>query len=271
MPDRATTPGTSSSAVRQSMRDVYERVETLCDLPPLPAVAVQAMNLVRDPDVTAEQLAQLVATDVAIAARVLRLSRSALYARRRPPRTLQDAITTVGLDALRKILIAASARSIYERRDRTAEALWSHALATALAADELAVLDGERRGGISFIAGLLHDVGRLVFHVARKHTGTPLPPEDEAGEIALYGVSHAAVGACLAEQWRLEEELVEAILFHHRSEGTGSRLAARIERADRLAREIEAGTPTEAAADDRDAAVAARVVETLDRERALFV
>jgi putative nucleotidyltransferase with HDIG domain len=199
------------------------------------------MNLARDPDAKADDLARVVSTDQAIAARVLRISRSTLYLRRQPPRTLPEAIVTVGLSGLRRILIAASARSAYRASDSVAEALWKHALATAIAASELGREQTGKPSGDDFVAGLLHDVGRLVFHLANPDQYVRLGHSDGALEEELFGAPHAAVGACLAEQWGLEEAVVEAIMFHHHP-GRPSSLSQRIATADRIAHEIHFGS-----------------------------
>src|SRR6185295_1818735 len=101
----------ASTATRDQTRALFLRIAETCDLPPLPAVAARAMSLARDPDACATDLARVVMTDTALAARVLKISRSVTYLRREPPRTLQEAIVVVGFQALRKILVAASARS----------------------------------------------------------------------------------------------------------------------------------------------------------------
>lgn len=268
-----------TSATRDRMRELFARVAKNCDLPPLPAVAMRALTLVRDPDTTAQDLAQVVSSDGPIAARVLRIARSAMYVRRTPPATIQDAITSVGFEALKKILLVASARSAYAVNDDVAERLWSHALATALAADELAVLAGERRGGASFVAGLLHDMGRLVFHLSDKTGFAALGDCDEAREVEHFGVSHAAVAGCLAEQWGLEDAVVEGLTFHHRAEM--SPLAARLVTADRLAQQIGYGTVIDAGFEDdapdatEDPAarleLVGRIGEVFDRERPFFM
>jgi HD-like signal output (HDOD) protein len=262
----------SARTVREDMRAQFARVAATCELPPLPAVAVRAMQLVRNPETTAEAIAKLVSTDVALAARVLRIAGSALYARRIPPSTLIEAITTVGFETLKRMLVAASARSVFAGRDETAERLWAHALITALAADELAVRDGERRGGASFLAGLLHDVGRLLFHVANRQAYAALGPEDDAREVQVFGVPHAPVAACLAEQWGLTDEVVTAIMLHH--EPGIDLLADRLARADRLAHQLGYGStpaPFEGAEDPDLAELGSMVLEAFDRERGLFV
>jgi HD-like signal output (HDOD) protein len=265
----------SETPTRQSMRVLFDRIAEQCDLPPLPAVAARALALVRNPETKTEELAQLVATDAAIAARVLRISRSVLYSRRRPPRTLLEAINTVGFEALRRILVVASARSAYRADDRVAQRLWMHALATAIAADQLTVLGGGRRGGDAFIAGLLHDVGKLVFHLADPVAFSRLPEADEPAEKDVFAVTHASVGGCLAEQWGLEDEIVGAIMFHHQPDPAAfSELSGRIAKADRIAHQLGFGSvesaPPADPSDSESTSVTKSVADILNSERALF-
>jgi HD-like signal output (HDOD) protein len=266
----------AQSAQHVVMRSVFAHIAQTCDLPPLPAVAARALTLARDPGTKADELARLVMTDAALAARVLKISQSVVYARRHPPQTLQQAIMQVGFQALRKILIAASARSAYRADDAIAEALWQHALATALAADELAVVAGEPRGGNGFVAGLLHDVGKLLFHLADAATFSRLGHADAASEEERYGATHPAVGGCLAERWGLEDEVVIAIMFHHEPET--SPLAARLAIADGIAHQLGFGSvpaQVEGFAPDDDsgtalAPVVERVATAFEAERTLF-
>jgi HD-like signal output (HDOD) protein len=225
---------------RSALRELFNKVSESCDLPPLPAVAVRAIALARDPNVGSDQLVRVVSTDGALAARVVSIARSVRYLRREPPRSLDAAIQTVGFQALRRILIAASARAAYRVDDAVAHALWEHALATALAADELAQLAGEPRGGDSFIAGLMHDIGKLVLHLSDNRNFAALDHDDEGREQEIFGVTHEQVGACLAEHWGLEDAVVWAILSHHRAP-VESKLAQRIQLADRIACRIGYG------------------------------
>lgn len=96
-----------------ALRELFIRVSESCDLPPLPAVAVRAIALARDPNVGADQLVRVVSTDAALAARVVSIARSVRYMRREAPHNLDGAIQTVGFQALRRILIEASARAAY--------------------------------------------------------------------------------------------------------------------------------------------------------------
>lgn len=264
-------PAVAADDTRSKTRALYSRLAENCDLPPMPAVASQAMRLVREPDARAEDVARVVATDAAIAARVLQISRSAMYARSRAPRTLGEAIVTLGFQQLQKILVAASARAAYRVDDAVAQRLWAHSLATALAADELAAAAREPRGGASFLAGLLHDVGRLVFHITDPAAYLTLGHCDDAAETAVFGGSHAVVGACLAEHWGLDSDVVEAIMGHHGAPAAG--LALRVSDADRIAGQIGCGA-VDAQAEPPEtpeaAGLVARVAATFEAERGLF-
>jgi putative nucleotidyltransferase with HDIG domain len=261
-----------SAFSRSALRELFTKVSESCDLPPLPAVAMRAIALARDPNVSADQLVRVVSTDAALAARVVSIARSVRYMRREPPRTLSGAIQTVGFQALRRILIAASARAAYRADDAVAQALWEHGLATALAADEIAQVAGAQRGGSAFIAGLMHDIGKLVLHLSDGTNFDALDHDNESRELDVFGVTHEQVGACLAEHWGLEDDVVWAILTHHR-EPTES-LAEQIARADRLACQIGYGCGRNRHADavdgDELAAIADRVVKSFESERTLF-
>src|SRR6266478_3428607 len=98
------TPASGTAISRDDIRATFNRIAETCDLPPMPAAAARALRLVRDPDTTTDELAKVVLIDPALAARVLTMSRSVLYLRRTPPKTLREAIMTVGFQGLRRIL-----------------------------------------------------------------------------------------------------------------------------------------------------------------------
>jgi HD-like signal output (HDOD) protein len=279
MPDRSAgerPQPAESMSVR--LRALVERVARTVDLPPLPKVATRAMALASDVDAGVHEVAQVVGMDPALAAQVLRISNSVTYLRRQPARTIRDAIVTVGFQALRRVLIAASARSAFRTDVRVAETLWAHAFLTSLAADELAALAHRPRGGPEFLAGLLHDVGRLVLHVADPTGYACVSTDgDDAHERETYGFTHAEIGACVVHEWGVEDEVVDAILTHHDPQ---SEPARRLGVAHAIARRIQGGDPSEDGSPPFDgeaaawipdlAAFEAQVRARFRAERALF-
>lgn len=266
----------AAPAMDANLTGLVDDIATTCDLPPLPAAAARALTLARDPDSSSESLARVVSTDPALAARVLAMSRSVTYLRRQPPRTLQEAIATVGLRALRRILIAASARAAYRADDQVAQSLWAHSLAAGLAAEELSkVAGGGAAAGDAFIAGLLHDIGKLVLHLSNPAAFATLGVFDEEAERRLFGTTHDEIGGRLAEKWGLEADIAAGIRAHH--DPAGSPLAVCVGRADRLAMEIGYGSlahqfcPLPSGdGDDQLAEATERVRALFESERHLF-
>ncbi len=229
----------ASDPVKAQFRALFRGIAQKCNLPPFPKVAARALALARDPKARTDDVSRVVAGDPALAARVLRISNSVVYMKHDPPSTVRDAIVTVGFNTLRTILIAASARSMYGVHDAIGERLWAHALATGLAADELRE-PREPRGGRDFITGLLHDVGKLVFHMTDRDGLARLGHADEEHEREIFGVTHAVVGGVLADMWGTPHGVADAIMEHHINPGCG--LAGRIGLADWIAHSIGFGS-----------------------------
>jgi HD-like signal output (HDOD) protein len=274
-PPPAPGAGAPGAEARERIRAFCEDAAVRCDLPPLPKVAMQAMTLTADPAAKAADVAHIVASDQALAARVLSISRSAVYMRRQAPRTVQDAIVTVGFEVVRQMVVTAAARTIHGTDDPVAEALWAHALVTALAANELRP-HGEPRGGTSFIAGLLHDIGRLAFYISAPVAFARLGHHDEALEQELYGTTHAVVGGYLLEVWGVDGKISHAVADHHVHHAEG--LPACVAEADWIAHHLGFGsTSGEIRLPDTSqqrrhdlASIAARVAKTFEMERRFF-
>jgi putative nucleotidyltransferase with HDIG domain len=169
-----------------------------------------------------ESLCTVIRTDVGLSARILRAANSAAYARRVPARTLADAVLTLGLRRTCDLLVAAGVRQLFHRVPRCAERMWNHALATALASEEIARVTGATDPHIVFLPGLFHDVGRIAFLLADDAAFGVVDAQVDAGpkkrpdaERAWYGFDHAEAGAILAEDWGLVHEQVDAIRWHH--------------------------------------------------------
>ncbi|MGE3536726.1 MAG: HDOD domain-containing protein [Candidatus Tectimicrobiota bacterium] len=188
------------------------------ELPLLPHVASQVLALSASADSSAQALAALIHRDQAIAANVLRVANSPLYRPRVPIVSLQQAISRLGLQLLRDIVISISMRSrVFNVPSYAAEAraLWHHAVETAAYAREIARQCRRNVEG-AFLSGLLHDVSKPVLLLAladiQGSTATPLPPETVALALDVY---HTRVGALLASTWALPAETCASLIYHH--------------------------------------------------------
>lgn len=215
-------------------------------LPPLPAVVVGVLRLLDDPRTSGQQIAESLGRDPVLTSRVLRLANSAWYTWTRRISTIQEAVVLVGFSAVRSQILGAAA---FEAMRRGApgyalnqELLWQHSVAVGVGARHLARRYGSVDSEEAFVAGLLHDIGKVVL-------GTFLGPRyDEvtrqvemgidfaAAERTVLGCDHAQVGAEAARRWNLPDALIEAIEYHHRPLEAGeSRLTDLVHVADALA------------------------------------
>lgn len=164
----------------------------------------------------------LVSEDPALAAHVLRLANSALFGCRRKVTDLLTALTLIGLDRLRALVLTYGVRHLFRPLARypLCRAVWKHSLATALLAADLSL---DHDGGMmeSYTAGLLHDLGRLVLLASAPEPYSALVQETDSLERGrrleqeLFGLTHAEAGARAMRRYDLPEPLAEAARLHH--------------------------------------------------------
>lgn len=279
----------SHEDLQQQVRQTLVRLSRSGELPSIPAVAAAGLRIARDPAADAQRLCDVVQTDVGIAARVLRVANSAVYGQRVRAQTLMQAVSAIGLRTMGDILMAASLRSLFDSRNANAQRLWDHALAVALAAEELAREHTRLPAGTCFLPGLLHDIGRAVFllsNPAPLEVVATLVARGEGEATALeaewYGFDHTAASALLAEEWGVSPEACDAVRWHHTPQEAerGPALAELLHLADRLSYRAGLGaggtppppqpTPSISLSPEAEEATAARVKATFESQRGLF-
>jgi putative nucleotidyltransferase with HDIG domain len=224
-------------------------------LKPFPAHVVEAMQLLDDLSTSAEEVASALGRDPVLAARVLRLANSALYLRARRVATLREAVVLVGFAAVRSLLVGAVAYDAFRPGapgyglDRVQ--LWQHSLAVATVARQLAG-SRERDAEAAFVAGLLHDIGKLALSSALQEQYPAVLEAVASGmdfveaEQAVLGCDHAQVGAEAARRWNLPDPLITAIAYHHRpDEPEDPGLADAVHVADALCLMLGVGVGTD--------------------------
>ncbi|KAA0233758.1 HDOD domain-containing protein, partial [bacterium] len=145
-------------------RDILGQLE---DLPPLPAVAARVMGLADDDRTSALDLAQVLSTDQALTARLIKISNSAYYGFARRVGTVREAVLVLGFKQVRQLAVGASLVNSF-KRNRLLDGVfdldlfWGHSVATAVAGEAIAKKTRAARPEDAFTAGILHDIGRLV-------------------------------------------------------------------------------------------------------------
>ncbi len=201
-------------------------VQTEIQLPALPAVAMEVVDLVDNPRTSASKLGRVISTDQALTAKVLKIANSPFYGFPRRIATIDFAIIVLGFDALKEVVISLSLMSALQKKNDEyfdTNKFWDHSITCGVAARRLAKDLGYRVSGEAFVGGLLHDIGLQVFHkyfnadfracvhLTREHGITFY----EAEKIIL-GITHQDIGGWLAERWNLPPQLSDVIINHHR-------------------------------------------------------
>lgn len=207
-------------------RDKQEKIDALLsqfgDLHSAPQVARRVLALTRSLDFEIRQIVDCLESDPALAARIIRLANSPRYGLSHQVTGLRQAVAYLGQRSLR---LATMSFTLIDRLTKgTGEAFfydyWRRALSIAVTASRLADRQRDVDPDAAYTAGLLADVGALVFAHAgagpydRSASERGDPPTIEA-ERAVLGIDHAELGARLLERWSFTSEIVAAVHSHH--------------------------------------------------------
>jgi putative nucleotidyltransferase with HDIG domain len=207
-------------------KDATDLLNRVDDLPPLPAVAAKVMGMADDDKTSAMDLAQVLATDQALTAKLIRISNSAYYGFARRISTVREAVVMLGFKQVRQVSVGASMMNAF-KRDGAGEGFdldlfWGHSVGVAVAAEALARKTLGAKPEDAFTAGILHDIGRLVLRQGMPREFAAAVAIARSGELTLHeaelettGYSHDEIGQALGERWKFPGHLVDAVRCHH--------------------------------------------------------
>ena len=213
------------SAKNKDQQQPKELVAGIINLISLPEICIRVNTELENPAHTTKQLGEIISHDPALTARILRIVNSAYYNFPHKIELVSRAISIIGEDDLRGLVLATSALEVFSRIPNqlvNMELFWQHSVFTGIVSRLLSkqcnILHGERL----FIAGLLHDIGKLILYYKEPEVSQNVlvqAAEDTGlihdAEQTLLGFTHADVGAALMQAWQLPESLYHIILHHH--------------------------------------------------------
>jgi HD-like signal output (HDOD) protein len=189
------------------------------NLPPLPRVPEIVLRRLRDPNCDFTKVAGDIAEDQVIAGAVLRMANSALYRARKKVTALQPAVTRLGVNMIRTIMLQQSLRAAMFRRKGADEerprTIWRRSVASATIMGGLAALTASNSDE-AFLIGLLHDIGNVLVLRAAQDQQTVLHHklDSETFEYLCYE-THQELGELIAGAWDLPPTLKDLIADHH--------------------------------------------------------
>ncbi len=196
------------------------------DLPSLPEIYLRVSQQLEDESASVQQIGDTVQNDPAITTRVLKMVNSAYYGLPNQVGSIAQAVSLLGRERLKHILIGSVLRGVFSGQDNPAfsmQAFWQHSIKTAIIARELARQVSQiDEPEVMFTAGLLHDIGKLL--LIKKIPERMLAAEEYmiqkrvdilSAELNQVGLTHTAVGEALMYHWGLPQLLVDCASFHH--------------------------------------------------------
>lgn len=213
-----------------SNEHVYERIDASGNLPVLPEVLLNLLTACEEEDSSLLDISDIISKDPALSLRVLQLVNSAYYGFRHDFSGIEQAVVYLGANTIKNLALTTSVHQVFEGKVATDSAgfdpgsFWYHSLMTATLAKRLAVETGKVDGEEAYLAGLLHDIGKLLLISAFPESYSISPAPDSTDndicrlEVELVGVDHCQAGSWLVRQWKLSSLVADVLQYHHESE-----------------------------------------------------
>lgn len=234
-------------------------LRSLSDLPPFSPILTKLVALLAREDVSFRDLAGIIEKDTVLAGNILRLVNSGLYGRRATITSVVHAISLLGHTKLRNVALGLSVGKMWQRlefaRDFSLSRFNHHSIAVALASDQIATRVPVVYPEGAFVAGLFHDIGKLLMAKALQEEYEAIEKfmrsvenrdasVRKQAELEIVGMTTAELSASALERWNLPEEIIEAVQHQQSSFSLAEEplpLATVLNIADTLAVQIGAG------------------------------
>ncbi len=207
------------------LHPVLEKIANTEHLPSLPAVAVRVLDLIRQENVAVTEIAETIAQDPVLSAKILKVVNSPLFGMPNNISSLPQAMVVLGLRTLKVMVLSFSVvGELANLRDKSFdhELFWRRSVTTAVSSSLLAKSCDPRIQDEAFVAGLLADLGILAASQCARSEYQPVLKRYHEGSCPLQevegqqlGVTHAEMSAGLLESWKLPDRLVLAARHHH--------------------------------------------------------
>lgn len=197
-------------------------VEDFFNLPSLQASVLNLLTVLKNENATLEDITKAVQLDQVVASRVVAMANSSAFGRRKV-NTIEEAVFIIGFNTVKAIVLSLKLFHVFPIPYKLMLELWEHSGHVANIA-QLLVHPSQRN--IAFLAGLLHDIGRVVLINRYKNEYADLITKNGddllISEVEKFGYDHALVGKVFFETFNFPDEIVNAVQYHHCKDWTVS-------------------------------------------------
>lgn len=207
-----------------SMKKILTQIDSL---PSMPSIYLEITEELQSPDASIQKVGKIISKDVALTSKILQLVNSAYFSLPRHISSPEHAATLLGLNIIKSLVLISHVFKKFDSLDMPnnfLQSLWNHNLITGKLAKAIAKEESSDQKVVdnSFIAGLLHDCGKLILasNFKEKYREIIIISNENCRSLwsveeEQLGITHAEVGAYLMELWGLPSAIIEALAFHH--------------------------------------------------------
>jgi putative nucleotidyltransferase with HDIG domain len=209
--------------MHENESDIRHRL-LVARLPAMPQILLKLIEQCQSDDVGMSELAELISKDAGMAGKILAIANSSAYHRNNRKVGLEHSLMTLGVEMIKTLVISESVLQVFNNFSHSSStdlrSFWKHSLSSAVLAREIASAMKYPHLEEAYLAGLLHDVGRLALlsTANKEYAANFLARDDEAlSEIEeqTFRITHQEAGAWLIERWNLDSFLSDSVLYHH--------------------------------------------------------
>lgn len=213
-----------------SLRSLVEnKISEIQNLATLPGIATEIMSLTESDRASMKEISKIIEKDMTIASKILKIANSPLYGYQRKIDTIQKALVLLGIKEVYNIVVGISVYSTFVNVKSNSQfdqdSFWEHSAGCGRVAKIIADNLRLKFDGSEFLAGLLHDVGKLIldqyFQREFSQIMTLMVEKDISfydAETELFDITHAEIGALLLECWNVPQNVTRAVKNHHTPE-----------------------------------------------------
>jgi HD-like signal output (HDOD) protein len=209
--------------------NIASAIKQIDSFPPLPSTVIRVLEITRNPESSAHELMQAILPDQSMCVAILKIANSAFFGRPRKVCSIEEAVVVLGFQEIRNIILTqavfSSFRKFRNTKKQDIDTLWQHSLTCGLAAKIIATHTTGYSPSQLFIAGLIHDIGKLILLISFPNYYSPAPEISEhlpfslsSEEEETFGISHDNVGMRLLNRWLFPEQLCASTGYHHHPE-----------------------------------------------------
>lgn len=221
---KETKDSCSAEALSPALKQAILNTVGAKSIPLMPAAAQKAFQLSVDPNAEARDFVEVVESDEALSARILKIANSVYFDRGKPSQTIEESVLLIGINELRCLLSATTLSELFPSNYPARTQFWINDIATAIIGRTLARRLLPNREELVFLGGLMHDIGKLLLlqRAGDTYRGVLKLVEDSGidfceAEEQSFPFNHTEVGELIGERWSFSSELLDIIRRHHRS------------------------------------------------------